>query len=180
MPKVVDLNTTSAADLLMPSEKLQRSACGLAVAKGKRPIELSVGSSPASHGRAPCRTSTAMPRDAACSRRSSKDVEITYSATMPPGPIPSERPDPSKPNPRLGVGLMCWSSSGRYLATRNDNMASTLWVWDAEELSLSSLVLQVNSPSLVGDAADSSKQRMEEIVEDLSSAYVGISIYAVV
>ncbi|CAN0526634.1 unnamed protein product, partial [Ectocarpus sp. 12 AP-2014] len=60
--------------------------------------------------------------------------------------IPSERPDPSKPHPRLGVGqIMSWSVDGRYLATRNDNMASALWVWDAEDLSLSSVVVQMES-----------------------------------
>ncbi|CAN0414093.1 unnamed protein product, partial [Hapterophycus canaliculatus] len=74
---------------------------------------------------------------------SSKDVDITYAPAL-PGPIPSERPDPSKPNPRLGVGqIMSWSVDGRYLATRNDNMASALWVWDAQDLSLSSVVVQV-------------------------------------
>lgn len=74
---------------------------------------------------------------------SSKDVDITYAPAL-PGPIPADRPDPSKPHPRLGVGqIMSWSVDGRYLATRNDNMASALWVWDAEDLSLSSVVVQV-------------------------------------
>ncbi|CAN0510171.1 unnamed protein product, partial [Laminaria digitata] len=60
-----------------------------------------------------------------------------------PGPIPFERPDPSKANPRLGIGrVMAWSSDGRYLATRNDNMPSALWVWDAEDLGLCSLMVQ--------------------------------------
>lgn len=75
---------------------------------------------------------------------SSKDVDITYAPAL-PGPIPAERPDPSKANPRLGVGqIMSWSVDGRYLATRNDNMASTLWVWDAEDLSLASVVVQAS------------------------------------
>lgn len=74
---------------------------------------------------------------------SSKDVDTTYTATL-RGVIPSEKPDPCKPNPRVGVGaIMSWSVDGRYLATRNDNMASTLWVWDAEDLALSSVVIQV-------------------------------------
>ncbi|CBN78434.1 conserved unknown protein [Ectocarpus siliculosus] len=71
-----------------------------------------------------------------------QDVDITYAPAL-TGPIPSERPDPSKPHPRLGVGqIMSWSVDGRYLATRNDNMASALWVWDTEDLSLSSVVVQ--------------------------------------
>ncbi|CAM9930166.1 unnamed protein product [Pylaiella littoralis] len=76
---------------------------------------------------------------------SSKDVEITYAAAL-RGAIPSEKPDPSRPNPKLGVGqIISWSADGRYLATRNDNMASALWVWDAQDLSLSSVVVQMES-----------------------------------
>eukprot|EP00903_Cladosiphon_okamuranus_P005994 g5914.t1 len=90
-------------------------------------------------GRRPVAESTLKPKI------SSKDVDITYAPAL-PGPIPVERPDPSKPNPRLGVGqIMSWSVDGRYLATRNDNMASALWVWDAEDLSLSSVVVQMES-----------------------------------
>lgn len=37
---------------------------------------------------------------------------------------------------------MSWSCDGRYMTTRNDNMPSTLWVWDAEELTLFSVVVQ--------------------------------------
>ena len=77
---------------------------------------------------------------------SSKDVATTYMSSL-KKPIPEEKPDPCKPFPRLGVGqIMSWSSDGRYLVTRNDNMGSALWVWDAEELSLSTVVIQV-SPS---------------------------------
>lgn len=73
-------------------------------------------------------------------------MDITYAPSL-SGPIPFERPDPTKPNPRIGVGhLMSWSHDGRYLATRNDNMASVLWVWDAEDLGLSSVVVQVIMP----------------------------------
>lgn len=75
---------------------------------------------------------------------SGKGVDITYALSL-PGPLPEQKPSPSKPFPRLGVGqLMSWSSDGRYLTTRNDNMASSIWVWDAEDLALSSLVVQVS------------------------------------
>ena len=45
-------------------------------------------------------------------------------------------PDESKPAPRIGVGLLAWSPDGRYLATRNDNMPTTLWVWDSASTGL--------------------------------------------
>ncbi|CAM9190897.1 unnamed protein product [Discosporangium mesarthrocarpum] len=75
---------------------------------------------------------------------SSHGIEVKYVGSL-PSVIPSEKPDPTRPNPRLGVGLLSWSTDGRYLATRNDNMPTALWVWDAETLGLSSLLLQMES-----------------------------------
>ena len=31
---------------------------------------------------------------------------------------------------RVGVGVMAWSSDGRYLATKCANLATSVWVWD--------------------------------------------------
>lgn len=33
--------------------------------------------------------------------------------------VPSSKPNPDKPNPKLGVGMMRWSADGQFLATRN-------------------------------------------------------------
>ena len=62
-----------------------------------------------------------------------------------------ERPiflDFSKPDPKkggqvkVGVGLLEWSSCGRYMATRCDNLPSVLWVWDLERVRLAALMVQ--------------------------------------
>uniref|UniRef100_A0A7S2Y1Z6 Anaphase-promoting complex subunit 4 WD40 domain-containing protein n=1 Tax=Fibrocapsa japonica TaxID=94617 RepID=A0A7S2Y1Z6_9STRA len=50
-------------------------------------------------------------------------------------------PDPRKADPRLGVGQMGWSHDGRYLATRNDNMPTTLWIWDTHSVGLLSVAV---------------------------------------
>ena len=55
------------------------------------------------------------------------------------------KPDPDKPDPKLGVGLMAWSCGDRFLATRNDNMPHTLWVWDTRRLLLCSVVNQIGA-----------------------------------
>lgn len=55
--------------------------------------------------------------------------------------VPSIKPDSSKPNPRIGVSLIAFSSDNRYLATRNDNQPTAVWVWDISRLSLCSLLL---------------------------------------
>lgn len=45
-------------------------------------------------------------------------------------------PDPSKPEPRLGVGKLLFSSDGRYIATRDDNIPHVVWIWDVKVLGL--------------------------------------------
>ena len=67
-----------------------------------------------------------------------------YITLSPPVTIPTTRPDPEKPNPRLGVGVASFSPDSRYLATRNDNIPTAVWVWDMEELSLAALLLQTS------------------------------------
>ena len=62
-----------------------------------------------------------------------------------------ERPiflDFSKPDPKkggqvkVGVGLLEWSSCGRYMATRCDNLPCVLWLWDLERVRLAALMVQ--------------------------------------
>ncbi|KAL0241512.1 hypothetical protein GEMRC1_006747 [Eukaryota sp. GEM-RC1] len=59
-------------------------------------------------------------------------------------PIPfkvlSTPPDPSKHNPRIGVGIVKFSSDEKLVATRNDNMTNSIWIWGLTGLSLVSLL----------------------------------------
>jgi WD40 repeat protein len=68
-----------------------------------------------------------------------------YDARRLPADVPSVRPDPDVPSPAVGVGHVEWSHGGRYLATRNDNMPTALWIWDGDSLLLHSLLLQANA-----------------------------------
>merc|ERR1712240_727974 len=53
------------------------------------------------------------------------------------------KPDPKKGGQvKVGVGLLEWSSCGRYMATRCDNLPSVLWVWDLERVRLAALMVQ--------------------------------------
>ncbi|XP_065195356.1 WD repeat-containing protein WRAP73-like [Sycon ciliatum] len=54
------------------------------------------------------------------------------------------KPDPEKPNPRLGVGLAKFSVDSVYLATRNDNQPNTVWIWDMLRLTLVALLMQTS------------------------------------
>ena len=73
-----------------------------------------------------------------------------YAAHRLPISVPSQRPNPDKAHPKVGVGLLSWSRGGKYLATRNDNMPRVLWIWDGETLLLHSLLIQ---QSAITDAA---------------------------
>lgn len=61
-----------------------------------------------------------------------------------PVSIPGVKPDPEKPNPKLGVGMISFSPDSRYIATRNDNMPNVVWIWDVVNLRLSVVLQQTN------------------------------------
>ncbi len=64
-----------------------------------------------------------------------------------PFTVPTSKPNPDKPNPKLGVGLIKFSSDGVYIATRNDNMTNTVWIWDLIKLRLVAILVQSYSVS---------------------------------
>ncbi|SPQ96217.1 Translation initiation factor beta propellor-like domain-containing protein [Plasmodiophora brassicae] len=58
--------------------------------------------------------------------------------------VPHEvAPDPEKPNPKLGIGLMRWSTDSEYLATRNDNQPNCVYIWVTKTLSLVCILNQL-------------------------------------
>jgi len=54
----------------------------------------------------------------------------------------AKKPDPAKPNPELGVGQVLFSSNGQFLATKNDNFPTAVWIWDVVKLKLISVLMQ--------------------------------------
>lgn len=55
--------------------------------------------------------------------------------------IPILRPDYNTSPPKIGIGLCQFSADSTYLCTKNDNMPTTLWLWDIRSLKCSSIVL---------------------------------------
>ena len=53
---------------------------------------------------------------------------VVVSDEVQPVPIqvPSVKPDPEKPNPKLGVGQIAFSGDNRYLATKNGRVHNFL------------------------------------------------------
>ncbi|XP_077460311.1 WD repeat-containing protein WRAP73 [Stigmatopora argus] len=68
-----------------------------------------------------------------------------YEINPPPVQMPVVRPDPDRANPKIGVSILAFSSDSRYLATKNDNMASVIWVWDMQRMSLEAVLEQMSA-----------------------------------
>ncbi|XP_074498698.1 WD repeat-containing protein WRAP73 [Sebastes fasciatus] len=64
------------------------------------------------------------------------NTQSKYEICPLPVQVPVVKPDPDRANPKIGVSTLAFSSDSRYLATKNDNMASVVWVWDMQKMSL--------------------------------------------
>ncbi|XP_010873982.1 WD repeat-containing protein WRAP73 [Esox lucius] len=62
-----------------------------------------------------------------------------------PVQLPVIKPDLDRANPKIGVSSMAFSSDNRYLATKNDSMASVVWVWDIQRLGLLAVLEQTSA-----------------------------------
>ncbi|KAK7071614.1 WD repeat-containing protein wrap73 [Halocaridina rubra] len=58
-------------------------------------------------------------------------------ATVPAEPTKQARP-------RIGIGTAVFSNDSRFLATRNDNMPATLWIWSIPKLSLKAILVHAS------------------------------------
>ncbi|TPX40671.1 hypothetical protein CcCBS67573_g10611 [Chytriomyces confervae] len=75
-----------------------------------------------------------------------KNPRIHYELARPPVTVPSIRVDVDKPVvPKKGVGLCEFSCTGRYLASKNENMPNVLWIWDLTTLSQVALIQQLSA-----------------------------------
>jgi hypothetical protein len=46
-------------------------------------------------------------------------TSVVYTKATLPYTVATTRPSPDKPNPKLGIGMLVFSPTGRYLASRN-------------------------------------------------------------
>ncbi|KAF0036443.1 hypothetical protein F2P81_011755 [Scophthalmus maximus] len=73
------------------------------------------------------------------------NTQSKYEICPLPVQIPVVKPDPDRANPKIGVSSLAFSSDSRYLATKNDNMATVVWVWDMQRMSLVAVLEQTSS-----------------------------------
>ncbi|XP_051027280.1 WD repeat-containing protein WRAP73 isoform X2 [Acomys russatus] len=62
--------------------------------------------------------------------------ESKYEIASGPVSLQTLKPVADRANPRMGVGMLAFSSDSYFLATRNDNVPNAVWVWDIEKLKL--------------------------------------------
>lgn len=62
-----------------------------------------------------------------------------------PFAVKTVKPQFNKSNPKAGIGILEWSTDGKYLFSRNDNMPQCLWIWEISRLSLSAMLCQMDA-----------------------------------
>ncbi|KAG5444947.1 WD repeat-containing protein wrap73 [Clonorchis sinensis] len=77
--------------------------------------------------------------------RKTEQTGVLYCLLHEPFVIQSVRPDPKIPFPKIGIGLIAFSTDGRFLVTRNDNAAHAVWIWSIDHrLSLFSVLIHTS------------------------------------
>jgi hypothetical protein len=94
-------------------------------------------------GRPPLRSSESFHRRAP-EKKQSLSAPTKYSILEVPIELSVVRPDMSKPNPKQGISQLVWSHDTKFLATRNDNIPNTVWIWETSLLSLVCVVTHIN------------------------------------
>ncbi|XP_033012325.1 WD repeat-containing protein WRAP73 isoform X2 [Lacerta agilis] len=59
-----------------------------------------------------------------------------YEIAQVPVSLHHVKPAVDRANPRIGVGMLAFSSDNCFLATRNDNIPNALWIWDVQKMKL--------------------------------------------
>ncbi|XP_026867092.1 WD repeat-containing protein WRAP73 isoform X1 [Electrophorus electricus] len=62
------------------------------------------------------------------------DIQSKYEIPPLPVQVPVVKPDPDRANPKIGISAIAFSVDNRYLATKNDCMPQSVWVWDMQRL----------------------------------------------
>ncbi|KAF9168722.1 WD repeat-containing protein wrap73 [Actinomortierella ambigua] len=72
------------------------------------------------------------------------DPGVEYVVVEQPAPLPYTRPDPLKPNPKLGVQWCEFNADGSLLASRSENMPTVIWIWSLQSLKPYAIIQQLS------------------------------------
>ncbi|KAL6456712.1 hypothetical protein MHYP_G00352560 [Metynnis hypsauchen] len=70
------------------------------------------------------------------------NTQSKYEIASLPVQVTVVKPDLDRANPKIGISAVAFSADNRYLATKNDNMPQSLWVWDMQRLGLQAVLEQ--------------------------------------
>ena len=71
--------------------------------------------------------------------------ERSYSLATQAAALPLSRTKPTTEPSELGIAEACFSCDGNFLATRDEAMLSTVWIWNIASLSAQAVVVQHNN-----------------------------------
>ncbi|KAM3824421.1 WD repeat-containing protein WRAP73 [Vipera latastei] len=57
-----------------------------------------------------------------------------YDVVQAPLSLHHVKPPTDRANPRIGVATLAFSSDNNFLATKNDNLPNTVWIWDVQKM----------------------------------------------
>lgn len=80
-------------------------------------------------------TSTIKSENTAVWRQVTTNSVMRYDLADQPISPPQMKSMTNEVNPKLGVGVLSFSPDGAFIATRSDNMPTTLWIWSLREMS---------------------------------------------
>lgn len=67
-----------------------------------------------------------------------------YSQVQQPTSLPTLPFNPADPQPKIGISTIAFNPDGTLIATRNDNMPSTVWIWSLKLLRPYAVLVQLN------------------------------------
>ena len=79
-------------------------------------------------------------RDAQSKPRKQDRTSCRYETKELPFTIPGRKPDPKEPDPKMGVSSLKFSCDSSLLASKNENMPNTVWIWSVKKVRLTAVL----------------------------------------
>ena len=73
-----------------------------------------------------------------------RNAPCRYESKELPFTVPSRKPNPKEPDPKLGVSGLKFSCDSSLLASKNDNMPNTVWIWSVKKVRLTAVLSHLN------------------------------------
>jgi WD40 repeat protein len=133
---------------LAAKKKLVSGGAGPVVTKGKIAPKAGASSSSSSSSLAAKKPGAATISSSTGGIRQEKptlSIPSKYVIEDLPLQLTSMNPAVESADPKIGVGIVGWSTGDKYLVSRNDNHPNAVWVWDTQKLALTAVLTQMDA-----------------------------------